>query len=59
MDTTNDFFVGVLGDGIAILNPPRGKITKEQALRLAAYLVLLADDTGAEFPKVLEAVKNA
>lgn len=61
MDTTNEFLVGSGGDGIVILRPPRGSITKEQALRLAAHLVAMADysDGHAAFKDLLDAVENA
>ena len=36
---------------------PRVPITKDKALRLAAYLVAMADDQN-EFPEILKAVQN-
>jgi hypothetical protein len=59
MDTTNDFLVGSGGDAIVILLAASAtRMTKEKALRLAAYLVALADDDD-QFPAVLAAVRNA
>lgn len=55
-DTLNDFLVGVRGGQIVCLNPPR-VMTKQQALRLAAYLVTFADDDDT-FPAVLAAVQS-
>lgn len=57
VDTTNDFFVGVQGNRVVIMRPVPNLLTKEQALRLAAWLVALADDD-CEFPAVLKAVQN-
>ena len=56
-DTSNKFMVGVSGAHIVMLRPPRGSITKEDALNLAAWLVALADE-GDKFPAQLEAVQN-
>lgn len=56
MDTTNDFLVGVGADDIVVMLPVRGRISKEKALRLAAWIVALSDPD--EFKKVLEAVQN-
>lgn len=58
METINDFLVVLVGDGVAMLNPPRGEFTQEQAVRLAAWLVALADHKN-EFPAVLQAINNA
>lgn len=58
MDTFNKHMVGVSGDGIMIMMPPRGAMTMEEALVLAAWLVTLADPLQDEFPRVLEAVQS-
>jgi hypothetical protein len=59
IDTTNQFGVCASGNGsIGILVPPRGMLTKQQALTLAAWLVALADPLGEEFQNILEAVQN-
>jgi hypothetical protein len=57
IDTTNKFLVGGRADGILITCPPRGSISRQEALVLAAWLVSLADRDG-EFQKVLAAVQN-
>ena len=57
IETVNDQCVGVQGDSIMVMMPKQ-KMTKEQALRQAAWLVALADDSGDEFQKVLDAVLN-
>lgn len=54
----NEFLVSMQGDKIAILMPPRGPITKEQALRLAAWIVSLADPLGEAFADVLNQVQS-
>lgn len=56
-DTINDSMVGVQGDWIvvAILRPV---MDKPQALRLAAWLVVLAEETPGEFDALLAAVKS-
>jgi hypothetical protein len=54
----NEFLVSIHGDKIAILMPPRGPITKEQALRLAAYIVTLADPQGDAFTDMLDQVQS-
>lgn len=57
MDTFNQFLVGVRADKIHIMSPPKREITKDEALMLAAWLVVLADDD-EKFPSILEAVQN-
>lgn len=54
----NEFMVSVAGDKIAILAPPRGPITKEQALRLAAWIVALADPSMKRFEMLLDEVQS-
>jgi hypothetical protein len=58
IDTTNRFLVGTDGIGITfpLIAVPR-RLSKADALNLAAWLVALADD-GNEFPALLEAVNN-
>lgn len=59
INTSNDHFVGILGDNVTMLMPPMGPIPKEQAIRLAAWLVVCAGDyDGTRFAEVLEAVCN-
>lgn len=57
LDTSNDFFVGTNGDTISIMRPPH-EMTKEQALRLAAWLSILADPLDERFPAVRKAISN-
>jgi len=60
VDTTNDFLVSMRrgGEEILLLYPPVTPMTREEALRLAAWLVAIADFEGERFPAVLEAVLN-
>jgi len=45
----NEFLVGMQGDGVVIMKPIPFRLTKEQALNLAVYLVCMADESyGAE-----------
>ena len=55
-DTANHFGVSVQGDSIVILMFQQ-RLSREQALNLAAWLVALADQEN-QFPKLLEAVQN-
>lgn len=58
IETTNDFLVGSNGHTVQFLFPPTGPLDKEKVLRLAAWLVALADPLQERFPKILEAVLN-
>jgi hypothetical protein len=42
---------------VAVVNPPRGPISKEDALNLAAYLVAMVGDE-ERFQEVLRAIQN-
>lgn len=59
IDTTNKFFVGVTSSGVVIAHPPRGPMSPEDALLLAAYLVALSTKDEQDFLAVLHAVENA
>ena len=52
----NMFFVGAQGDAIVVMRPVPPKMTREQALNLAAWIVAITDED--EFAKVLKAVCN-
>jgi hypothetical protein len=55
VNTDNEFLVGARDSGIAILNLPdlaRG-LTSEQALRLAAWLIVLAGDETLKTTKAI------
>jgi len=57
IDTSNKFLVGVNGDSILFMRPVPPRLTYDDALLLAAYLVALADRDD-KFQAVLEAVQN-
>ena len=54
IDTSNKFFVAAQGDQIVIMRPAQ-RISHDEALNLAAWLVALADRDD-KFPALLEAV---
>lgn len=60
--TMNDYLVGVTGSDpgeLVIVNPPGQRpIPRPAALRLAAWLAVLADPMGDDFAAVLEKVRN-
>lgn len=58
IDTTNKFLVAAQGGGVLIMMPPRGVMTQEDAMLLAAWLVALADPNADEFQKYLTAVQS-
>jgi hypothetical protein len=59
MDTVNKHMVGVRPDGIYILNPPCGPMSKDEAVMLAAWLVAIAGDhEGQKFKEALIQVKS-
>jgi hypothetical protein len=61
IDTANNFLVGMRGAGeIVIMNPPRGPISPDEALVLAATLVAIAAPFAKNrVPEVMEAVETA
>jgi hypothetical protein len=60
MDTFNKHMVGVHGDNIVIMNPPRMPMSKADALIFAAWIVTLADysEDEKDFRNALEAVRS-
>lgn len=59
VDTTNVQLVGRRQDDEIIVGMPKSRMTPEEALVQAAWLVALADPGRRRFPMVLEAVLNA
>lgn len=59
IDTSNSQLIGMRGDNLIVMMPQR-EMTKEAALRHAAWIVALADrsEDHREFLAVLEAIKN-
>ena len=60
IDTRNIYLVGVHGDKLCILRMPVGRLSKHQALNLAAYLVSMAEAIPGDekFDEVLTAIQN-
>lgn len=56
IDPINRHGVGVQGDNIVILFP-KPKMTRDEALSLASFLVVLADPDGERFQRFLDKVK--
>jgi hypothetical protein len=59
IDTTNDCGVGLSGGNIILLNP-KSRLTGDEALRLAAWIVTLIDGTTDHegFDIVLNAIEG-
>ena len=58
LETFNRWGVGVQADKVCVLLPPRGPMTGDEALILAAWLVTLADPLGERFQQVLDKVQS-
>jgi hypothetical protein len=58
INTINDHLVGVNGAGVVVTLPPRGPMDRDEALRLAAWLVAVADPHGERFEEIRNAVLN-
>lgn len=60
MDVFNKHGVSLKGDQIALLIPPAAFVpmSKDEALTLAAWLVVLADPLGERFEEIISAVEN-
>lgn len=60
MDVENKYAVGSGGSGdIFIMNPPRGPISRKDALVLAAWLVTLAGNGDLSFEAIRDAVEQS
>lgn len=57
IETLNDQIVAVQGDSIIVM-APKNRMTREEAMRHAAWLITLAGDD-ARFTEILQAVRNA
>lgn len=56
---TNMFLVGANVNGIvSIVRPPRGDMTTEEAINLAAWILVVADPMREELDKALEAIEG-
>lgn len=54
----NKFFVGIAGEIVTIMKPIPPKLSKEDAINLAAWLVAVADDDD-KFPAILDEIRNS
>lgn len=57
-ETANDQLAGISGAGIVTVMMPKVRMTREEALRHAAWLASVADPSGEEFARVLAAVRG-
>lgn len=60
-ETLNDYAVSVQGNEVIVMIPIMGRLSKEKALRTAAWLVCLADfldPIEVRWEDVLKAVQN-
>lgn len=58
IETMNDHLVGVQNDMITMVLPPLAPMTKDEALRMAAWLVACADPLGERFRATLDKILN-
>lgn len=59
IDTFNNFMVGAQNGGIRIMNPPRGVISQLDAMRLAAFLVIMSEPSSTvKFQEILTAMRG-
>ena len=58
IETFNKYGVGMQGGKFGMLMPPRGLMTQDEALLLAAWLVALADPVGDKFHAIFDAVQR-
>lgn len=58
LDTTNHFMVSLAGDAIAVIRGI-GLITKEEAVNLAAWLVVMSDVSDEDFEALVVAIRNS
>lgn len=58
-DTINRFMVGSRGDRVVIVLPPIMSISKEDAVNLAAWLVVMSDISRDDWEKFLTEIENS
>lgn len=60
IETNNDHLVAAQGSRVSILAPPVMSMERDEALRMAAWLILCADQGRRErFEQIYEAICNA
>jgi hypothetical protein len=58
VDTTNDHLVGMQGGKVVMVLPPACPMDRDEALRMAAWIQLLADPLGERFETIRSAIAN-
>lgn len=58
-DTMNKFMVGSRGDRVVVVLPPFSSISKEDAVNLAAWLVVMSDVSRDDWEKFLTEIENS
>lgn len=56
IDTSNKFKVATMAGGQVVLELPVGRLSRDDALNLAAWIVTVADPDGEHFQTVLGSV---
>ena len=57
IETVNDHLVGIQGGNVVMVLPPTAPMPHEEALRMAAWIVAIADDDD-RFGAILAAVRS-
>jgi len=57
-ETFNRFLVGVNGPSVVFLRPVPRRLSRPEAMNLAAYLVALGEETPGDFDRLLAAIRN-
>lgn len=56
VETINDHLVGIRGDNVVMVLPPIAPMPRDEALRMAAWIVAIVDDDD-RFAAILAAVR--
>ena len=56
LDTANHFGVAASGEQFGIMKMPVRWLARDEAINLAAWLMVTADPTGKEFERVVKAI---
>lgn len=59
IDTSNEFMIGASADTIVLHAPIPHVLSRDQAIRLAAWLAVLADPQGEQFNRTLQAIRES
>jgi hypothetical protein len=58
-DTANKHLVGLKGDQVVVMVPPRAPLSREEAMMLAAWLLAISGIDLETFRQAFDAVSNA